>query len=806
MKHHWCYLLIACILFLSPLAAIAQDTTQLKQDSLSAAKDTTRSIRDTSRTRRGGMMASLFADSAKLTSSDYQIQIERTYLVLTSIENKSELGWSINNIREKLIDGDSVLSVLNDNVLNNTRALNLRNLQVFRTLLQNMQKDLRGHRELLDSTENMLSGLRSSMRTLITDTVLRQLLRDSVLRQQFAPQLKDMRETWRSGTRHLRESLATVNLLQTHVSSNSITTTRLLEKVNSLLNTSADRIFSKEYNYLWEKRADSISKTGRSSFERAYSAERKALRYYFKDSGNKRLFLLLVGLLFFIWTYRNILILKGLKSFESLREMSLEYLPSGFIVSAFVVMFSIAPLFDLHAPAAYIESMQFLLLIILTIICWKKWPRKLFMYWIAMAILYICFSFTHHVPDPGFLYRCLFIILNILSVVFGLLFLSKMQMHLSLKGFLRFVIILHNLMNVLAIICNISGRVSLAQILGNAAIFSFTQAIGLAVFSKICMEAILLQIITSRIKRGIKNRFEYQPVLDSFGRPVLVLAVILWLIVFTTNLNIYNSVLGGLTGFLQMPRNIGSASFTVGGILLFFMIIWIAHLLQKYVGYFFGDTGTEEEMQNKGQRSRLLIARLVLLCLGYLLAVAASGVPVDKITIVLGALGVGIGLGLQNIVNNFVSGIILIFDRPLQIGDLVEVGDKTGRVREIGVRSSTLLTKDGAEVIIPNGDILSTKITNWTLSNSQQRLEMDLSVSGSNDMESVSSSIKETILSSQYVFASREPQILFTKINGESFDLKVFFWCTDAFKSEEARSEILLLLHEQLKAENIDVK
>src|SRR6185503_12297236 len=153
--------------------------------------------------------------------------------------------------------------------------------------------------------------------------------------------------------------------------------------------------------------------------------------------------------------------------------------------------------------------------------------------------------------------------------------------------------------------------------------------------------------------------------------------VVLWLIVFTTNLNIYTSLLNGLSDVLQAPRHIGKASFTLGGILLFFLIIWIAHLLQKYIGYFFGETGIDdEEVYNKGQRSRLLIARLILLCLGYLLAVAASGIPVDKITIVLGALGVGIGLGLQNIVNNFVSGIILIFDRPLQIGDVVEIGDK----------------------------------------------------------------------------------------------------------------------------------
>jgi small-conductance mechanosensitive channel len=194
----------------------------------------------------------------------------------------------------------------------------------------------------------------------------------------------------------------------------------------------------------------------------------------------------------------------------------------------------------------------------------------------------------------------------------------------------------------------------------------------------------------------------------------------------------------------------------------------------------------------------LLIARLVLLCLGYLLAVAASGVPVDKITIVLGALGVGIGLGLQNIVNNFVSGIILIFDRPLQLGDIVEIGNHSGRVREIGLRSSTLVTNDGAEVIIPNGDILSQQIVNWTLSNSQRRLEMDMVVQGSNDMEQVSTVIKQSVAASEYVTKEREPQILFTKVYDNGFSLKLFFWCTDVSKSEEAKSQILLSLKQDL--------
>jgi potassium-dependent mechanosensitive channel len=802
MKDYLKVLVCALALLGSSVALQAQAPA----DSTSA-RDTS-NTRDTSRFRRGRNLALLFADTAKLTTSDYQLQIEKTFVILTHVANKSEPTLPVMAVRKRLADSDSVLAVLKDNILNNSRALNLRNLQVFRTLLQNLQAGLREHRATLDSAESNLTALRNSMKPLLGDTVLRQIWRDTLLRQQFAGQLKDMRQAFRAATTGLRGSLAEVNLLQTQTSASMITTNQLLDKVNTLLATSASRIFGKEYNYLWEEDTAGLSQTTRSSLAKAYAGERKAVRYYFKDSGNKRLFLLLIGLLLFVWTFSNIRVLKKHKALPISDDLNFVYLPSGYIVSALVVMFCLAPLFDLHAPSAYIEFMQFLLLIILTIICWKKWPRNLFVVWIVMAILYVCFSFTHHIVNPSLGQRFWLILLNVLSVVFGIRFLSRMKEHLHLKGFLRFVIILHNVMNVLSILFNIGGRFTLAQMLGNTAIFAFMQAIGLAVFSKICIEVILLQFVASRARRGIPTRFEFQPVLASFRRLILFLVVVLWLIVFTTNLNIYNPALNGLIEVLSTPRHIGEASFTLGGVLLFFIIIWVAHLLQKYMGYFFGDTDSDEEIYNKGQRSRLLIVRLVLLCLGYLLAVAASGVPIDKITIVLGALGVGIGLGLQNIVNNFVSGIILIFDRPLQIGDVVEVGNEagrihTGRVREIGLRSSTLLTNDGAEVIIPNGDILSGQVVNWTLSNSQRRLELELVVHGSNDMERVCSLIKQAVLSSQVTTKEREPQLLFLKLHDNGFTLKVFFWCRDAAKAEEAKSEVLFLLNEKLVKNNL---
>ena len=793
MKNHWIYLCLLSIVFAVSLQAQPRD------------RDSSSRQYDSSRARRSGMI-SLFADTAELTTSDYQLAIEKTFVILENAENKGELGLPVLLVKKAMPDNDSMLAVLKDNLLNNAAALNLRNLQVFRTLLQNMQVTLREHRSVLDSAENRLGKLRLSIQPLMADTVMRQLMRDSALRIQFAAQLKDVRRAFRSTAMRLRKSLSEINTLQIHVSSGVISSTQLLEKVNNQLTTSAATIFGKEYNYLWEKDTVRLSEQSRLSFARAYRGEKKAVRYYFKDSGHKRLFLLLIGLIFCLWMYRNIRVLNKHSTNALPDQLDFSYVRSGYVVSSLAVMLCIAPLFDLHAPSVYIEMMQFLLLILLTIICWRKWPRKLFLVWLAMVGLYMVFSFMHHIADPGYIHRFGLILLNLLSIFLGFRFLSMMKDHLYFKGFLRFVIILHNVMNALSILFNIFGRFTLAQLLGNAAIFSFMQVVGLAVFSKICIEAISMQIVTSRIRKGAPATFDYQPVLNSFRPLILLVVSLLWLVVLTTNLGIYQSVFNGLHSILSTTRYIGNASFSFGGILLFFLIIWIAHLLQRYVGYFFGDTGADDEIQHKGQRSRLLIARLVLLCLGYLLAVTASGVPIDKITIVLGALGVGIGLGLQNIVSNFVSGIILIFDRPLRIGDTVKIGDHSGRVKEIGLRSSTLLTADGAEVIIPNGDILSEQIVNWTLSDNQRRLEMNFTVHGITDMERASTFTKQAVLESTNITKGREPQILVTKVLPDGFGMSVFFWCRDVAKSEETESEVLLLVHQYLEKNGLVVE
>lgn len=755
--------------------------------------------------RRRGFSGSLFADSDKATTGDYMLRLEEVYQVLNTVENEGVLNLEVQMLNQKLSETDTTLRLVNQNLSQYSNALNLRNLQMFRVLLQNISEDLDHSRDHIDEANKKLQGLKKQMLDLRKDTLLRQLLRDSVMRNQFQTQLRELRTEWRSADSLLRGSLSTINQYKTHASAGLIMATQLTDRVNDLLNRSGTLAFGKEYPYLWQTGSDTAASRLKQELKKAYQGEKRALNYYFSNAGEKRLVMLLAGALFFWWISRNLRRLKRANKLETLPLYDVTWIPKQRIAAAFTVMLCLAPLFDLLAPSVYIESMQFLLLIALSFIVRKQWPRKLFYYWLGVVALFILISFSSHVIAPTFWQRSWLLFLAAISGFAGWQFRKQLPQGMQWRKFIRFVLTVSIVLNGLSIICNIFGRFSLAQIFALTAIFAITEAVALAVFIRLWLEAILLQVQSSRIKHGVDQPFDPARIVNGFRPPIQMVGVLLWLIVFTTNLSIYTWLFNNLVAFLTSPRKMGSINFTFWSVVLFFLIIWAAHLLQRSIGYFMGETGDDEEPETASPRSRLVVMRLLLLVGGYLLAIAASGLPIDKITIVLGALGVGIGMGLQNIVNNFVSGMILVFDRRLRVGDSIEVGDKSGKVKEISLRSSTLFTPDGAEVIIPNGDLLSQQIVNWTLSNNTRRVALPLSVHTKESRESVTTMIREVLKQSTFVVEKREPQVLIEAITDEGYDLKVLFWCTDQHKSEQALSEIRYLLHQKLGEKGISV-
>jgi len=775
----------------------AQDTvkphpakvTLLKEDSTRHGRRKSEVYRETFKHVRRKFDSTLFTTRDIPTNSDFAEDLERVYQVLNQVPIVTESFTQLDDIDTRLEQEDSALDIIKERMSQSDRTLNIRNLQMFNTLLDALDRNVKGYSHTLNQYDKALDTIRKDIANLKKDTLILRVFRDSALKDTFQLQLQQLKAKWRQVDSLVALNGNLVNSLKSEASAHAITITELLYRVDEALKAVGSRAFGKERRYLWEPRTNPSS-FSRNSFQKSVESERQLARFYFANNQTDRVWLLITALLFFFWIWLNFRTLKRMKKIEAIEAYHFSFVNSYPVAASLVFVLSLAPLFDLHAPAIYIESIEFLLMIVLSFILKKHLSRFLFLGWCVFLLLFLTLPIIRILGMPLSAQRWAELILDLAAVGFASFYLFGKH---RMGGQLRFVYGaagLYLVLNALAVVCNLFGRVTLAQIFGATAVYSFAQTISLAVFVKLVVETFLLQIIASRVRKGYPETFDLATVSRSIHRVVFLVAVLLWVIVFSTNLNLFDSLNDWLTDFFTSSREVGSFTFTLGGLVLFLGIIWLANFLQRFIAYFFGDTGDDAAMDDRGQRSRLLITRLVLLIGGFLLAVAASGLSVDRITVILGALGVGVGLGLQNIVNNFVSGIILIFDRPVRIGDTVELGDKRGRVKEIGIRSSTLLTEEGAEVIIPNGDVLSSRIVNWTLSNNHVRVALSFTIDKGAGPEVDTRAVMEVVKKNPNVLDRRDPEVLVTTTGAKTQELKVYFWVKDITKTPFTTGEV----------------
>jgi len=191
--------------------------------------------------------------------------------------------------------------------------------------------------------------------------------------------------------------------------------------------------------------------------------------------------------------------------------------------------------------------------------------------------------------------------------------------------------------------------------------------------------------------------------------------------------------------------------------------------------------------------------RYVIITAGVLLAMAAMGIDLTKVTLLAGALGVGIGLGLQGVVNNFVSGLILLAERPISAGDSIQVGDLQGVVQSIGVRSTTIRTGQGAEVIVPNADLISKGVINWTLSDRKRKVEIDVGVDRDMEPQTVIRQLEHAAASVERIAKSPTPQVLFTGFRDNSCDYRVQVWVDDIDDAATVQSSLRTVIAHRFK-------
>jgi potassium-dependent mechanosensitive channel len=764
--------------------------------------------------------STIFMENAAATQSDYFESVEKTFLLLDQIPVTLGTLTQLDQLQTQLTQEQSALNLLKSRLSQSEKTFNIRNLQMFNTLLDELRRNETDYAKRLNIYDDKVDTVQKQVAGLKKDTLMLHIFRDTALKASFNEQLVQMRDKWRQTDSLIKTNSTYIDDLKALSSENTIAIEELSSKVDNELKAVGGRAFGKERSYLWESAPAlplaSASLPTSTGFKTSIDSEQKLVKYYFSNTRNKRFWLFLTGLAFFYWVFLNYRSLRRIDAMNVLDEFQFRFLRPWPFAATFVFLLSLAPLFDLHAPAIYIESTQFLLMLVLTVIFYRLLPRDLFRGWGIFLFLFLLVPLTRILGLPAHLERWADLFQASASATLGIfgLFIRKRWIPGPDKrftgaraNFILTAVGLYIVLNLAAIGCNMAGRVTLSQIFADTSVYALAQIVSLTVFVRVVVECFLLQIQSSRARKKYPLQFDFYAIARSVTRGASVLAGLLWLIVFTTNLNLFDAINDWLTDALTSLRTVGSFSFTLGGIVLFAGIIWIANFLQRYITYFFGDVGDDAAMDDKGQRSRLLVMRLILLTLGFLMAVAASGLSVDRLTVILGALSVGIGLGLQSIVNNFISGVILIFDRPLRIGDTVEIGDKRGKVREIGIRSSRLLTEEGAEVIIPNGDVLSHNIVNWTLSNNNARVSLQFTVTKPAAPEDLNPDvIRDIVKKNDNVLDRRDPEVLLSPLTSKQQALRLYFWCKDFNKVPVTTSEVQSAVYQYLESKNLLVE
>lgn len=492
------------------------------------------------------------------------------------------------------------------------------------------------------------------------------------------------------------------------------------------------------------------------------------------------LILLLITCSFFYWFH------------STRKKVSIKRSPP--IIQTCILFLILFPLFNASSAGIYIELALFLLLLILfyNFKAYVRIPSKA--WWISTLLLFPLVCIIGRLTlGAGLWIRITLIALDLILLCFVFWTANVLKSTGISKVLVRFITLFYCIILVAAITFNMFGQLELSRVSSRTVIGGIVYLIGLIAGIKLVLES-LDTWFSARKKRA--NRlisYVHKGRFLSLIRRVLIWASAgLFFFTTTLTLDVKREVAHFIHTILIIPIPIGSIKITLGNALYFMIIIYIAHWLQRNLDVLFsGVQGKRFDQSSNKNSTKITLLRLLIVIFGFLLGIAALGIPVDKLTIILGALSVGIGLGLQNIVNNFVSGIILIFEKPFDIGDFIELGDKKGRVQKIGIRSSTLLTQNGAEIIIPNGDLLSGRLVNWTLSTSYSKSEILIKVKPSVTQALLTEKVNQALYNNAFSIKEISPIILFNSAGNDYRAFIIQCWIVNIYQEAVFKSALI---------------
>ena len=352
-----------------------------------------------------------------------------------------------------------------------------------------------------------------------------------------------------------------------------------------------------------------------------------------------------------------------------------------------------------------------------------------------------------------------------------------------------------------ALVAGAVGYMRLARLLAASVLGS--AALALILYAEVrVLDGVLAFALRVWPLRRLQMVRPHRDLLERRTHRVLVVGSIVGWVARTLNyVGLFSPALSLVGAVLAAPIGRGSIQTSLGSILEFVLTVWVAYLVSAFIRFVLSEEVYPRTRLTRGLSYAISsLLNYVIIALGFVLALGVLGLDLTKVTVLIGALGVGIGFGLQSVVNNFVSGLILLFERPIHVGDIVEVDNVSGEVVRIGIRASVVRTGTGAEMIVPNAQLVTERVTNWTLSDRTRRIDLPVGVDYGSPPEKVVEVLEAVARAHPQIMQTPAPQAVFTAFGDSSINFELRAWTNRFERWPKIRTELAAAVYAALAA------
>jgi potassium efflux system protein len=738
----------------------------------------------------------------KDTTVPYMVnKIESYSFSLNRAENFLDRSFDTSGIIKSISGLERGLNYFHARLERNDNPLNLRNLNTSLVLLNESKETLEDWKESMSAYVDQLNNIHQRIREVKHDSSLLNDSLDAVLHGQ----MKAMHDRSLLLDSILHTTTIKVNTLRDRVSINYLVVQDLQAEIRDRQQSISEAMWNQEEPPFSDISPSDYEVSAKDVLKDAMGRSVKVTRRFMSTTWDTRSINVSIWILFLVWFLIIMRVARRIPIKETILN-NLVFLKKSVLISALLLLFTYGPFLYPSAPAVYTHLNELFRLFFLSILLFNYLTRSGKLVWLCLASTWVIFAIDDLLLDSAYGERWGLLLVSLVLIIVCIWLLRKKSIvfnNLEDSKARLWVTAFTLIQIVFSVGCNLAGRLTLAKILAYSSIDSLVLAITLKVCCTILIDAVYTQ------SEVFHNRFfaflNFVHLKNKMRNILWIVAIIVWVLALSKDLMLYDKISRIIYYFINKPRAIGSITFTYASGLLFILIIWISSVLSQFVNFFFDETQNPGPHKKTRLGSVALIVRIGIWAGGFLIAIAAVGIPLDKISILIGALGVGIGFGLQNLVNNLVSGVIIAFERPIQIGDTIEVGGKTGTVQEIGVRSSQIYNGEGANIIIPNGDLLSQQLINWTLYNRNKQVKIPISVPYKSNFRKARDLILEEIKKNGKIMQDPPAAVSVSSFAEDSINYDITFWVADMSDISTMRNEIMLNIIDSFSKNEIPI-